>query len=312
MVASFFESALRCHVTFNSGYVSESVSLQYAASQMCKKPARRCLGVIDFNSRLVGYLSQRDVMRSCEMPYNDPVSRAMHVNPEVIQWNGNETIAWAVRNFVIHDRRHLLGVSDDGRYSWISLSSVVSAFLDWMIRNGDVLNPDNPILQLMKSNVGTAVSPNDAVSVSGDATLLDAARLMNFGKKGTAGIVEPVLVSGERKRLNPLGIVTERDVLQAVADNKTLSEVPLSIFCGRYLVSVPHFNSHYAAALTMYKMGIRHVVVTDDDGSLYGVYGMRLFIRELADCFPSEFLNQDPTLTHEGFNVERGSCGSSL
>ena len=109
------------------------------------------------------------------------------------------------------------------------------------------------------------------LTVGTEHTLREACRLMVQRNVGAA-----VVMSDE---LPGPGIVTERDVLRAVAkgvdpDGTTVAEV--MTFEARTATTTWDLET---AAAEMVRHGFRHLVVIDDSGSLAGVLSMRDVVR---------------------------------
>ncbi len=77
----------------------------------------------------------------------------------------------------------------------------------------------------------------------------------------------------------PVGIITERDVIRALAKGIPLSEKIENVGT-MDLVTVYDDDTIYTAAEKMNKYGIRHLVVIDKEGNFKGVISIRDLIRE--------------------------------
>jgi len=109
------------------------------------------------------------------------------------------------------------------------------------------------------------------VSIGTRATVREACRLMAEHNVGAAVVVDDDLPGP--------GIVTERDILRAVAkgvdcDATAVSEV--MTFDARTASSSWDLD---AAAEEMVRRGFRHLVVVDDGGRLAGIVSMRDVVR---------------------------------
>jgi CBS domain-containing protein len=108
------------------------------------------------------------------------------------------------------------------------------------------------------------------VSVRPDQPLAEAARRMVDAKVGSA-----LVVTDEG---HP-GIITERDVLRAVAAGANQDDTPVSEYMTFNAITASPSWSVVEAAKRMSDGGFRHLVVLDDDGGIAGV----LSIRDLVD-----------------------------
>jgi CBS domain-containing protein len=74
-------------------------------------------------------------------------------------------------------------------------------------------------------------------------------------------------------------VISERDVVRAVASGTQLS-AQLDSIATKKLVSVRRSDRPSKAVKLMMEKGIRHLVVENDDGTLFGVLSIRDFFRE--------------------------------
>jgi CBS domain-containing protein len=73
----------------------------------------------------------------------------------------------------------------------------------------------------------------------------------------------------------PTGIITDRDALRVIARGSDTSTMTVRDCVTRGLKTVTPSLDVLDAAKVMRDKGFRHLVVTDDDGELYGVFSMR-------------------------------------
>ena len=109
------------------------------------------------------------------------------------------------------------------------------------------------------------VMTRDYVGVSESDTVLGAVRLMDEDDIGCV-----VVLRGS----DPVGIVTESDVLALIADERDPAEVEVSSIMSDPIVSVDADRGLSDAAGTMSREDIRRLVVTNDD-ELIGVLSER-------------------------------------
>ena len=85
----------------------------------------------------------------------------------------------------------------------------------------------------------------------------------------------------------PIGIITERDVLNRAADGwAPAKDKPVADVMTRDPVTLYETDPPARALNTMASGGIRHVPVTDSDGKLVGLVGIRRITRYLQRHFP--------------------------
>ncbi len=118
-----------------------------------------------------------------------------------------------------------------------------------------------------------ALVRRNPVTISANATIRQAAEVFAREKIGllvVASSVSPVKAEA---------VISERDVVRAVAKGTQLNAQLESISTKR-LVSVKRSDRPSKAVRLMMERGIRHLVVENDDGTLFGVLSIRDFFRE--------------------------------
>ena len=111
------------------------------------------------------------------------------------------------------------------------------------------------------------------VTISASATVRQAAEVFAREKIGllvVASSVSPVKAEA---------VISERDVVRAVAKGTPLT-AQLDSIATKKLVSVKRSDRPSKAVRLMMEKGIRHLVVENDDGTLFGVLSIRDFFRE--------------------------------
>jgi signal-transduction protein with cAMP-binding, CBS, and nucleotidyltransferase domain len=111
------------------------------------------------------------------------------------------------------------------------------------------------------------------VTISGNATIRQAAEVFAREKIGL------LVVATSTSPARALAVISERDVVRAVAAGTSLA-AKLETVATKRLVSVKRSDMPSKAVRLMMDNGIRHLVVENDDGSLFGVLSIRDFFRE--------------------------------
>ncbi|BCU69366.1 CBS domain-containing protein [Stygiolobus caldivivus] len=111
------------------------------------------------------------------------------------------------------------------------------------------------------------------VTASSDITIKRAAELMK--KEGIGSIV----ISD--KEYNPLGIVTERDIIYAIADNVPLDS-PIDQIMSQNPVTIDSEADISEAVALMSSRGIRHLVVVNKDGKVVGVISIKDVVKAVG------------------------------
>lgn len=104
------------------------------------------------------------------------------------------------------------------------------------------------------------------LTVEKQDSLLDAAVWMMERGVGSA-----VVMTGGK----PTGVITDRDALRAIAQGLNAEDVTVGQFVNRKMTQATPEVELMEAARLMREKGFRHLVVTDDQGDLVGVFSMR-------------------------------------
>jgi len=111
------------------------------------------------------------------------------------------------------------------------------------------------------------------VTISPSATIRQAAEV--FAREKIGLLVVATSVSPVKAK----AVISERDVVRAVAKGTALT-APLDTIATKKLISVRRSDRASKAVRLMMDNGIRHLVVENDDGTLFGVISIRDFFRE--------------------------------
>jgi len=104
-----------------------------------------------------------------------------------------------------------------------------------------------------------------AFTVSAEASMVEAAQGMAKGKLGSALIVQGSWLAG---------IITERDMLRAVASGEDLNGVKVKDWMTKDPITASPDTDTDEAAVTMFTNGFRHLPVTDGS-EILGVVSLR-------------------------------------
>lgn len=113
-----------------------------------------------------------------------------------------------------------------------------------------------------------------AVSVGPDHSLAEAARKMNASKLGSAIVF---------KQDGQPGIITERDLLRAIADGVDLENTAVADYMTPDAISASGKWDVEQAARRMLGGGFRHLVVLDDKGEPVGMLSIRDLLGALLE-----------------------------
>ena len=110
------------------------------------------------------------------------------------------------------------------------------------------------------------VPPGRLLSVGPDSSLAEIARRMR------ADDCDSVAVMAEGRLL---GIITERDLVRAIADGVDPQQARADVFMSADPATVTADEDVSMVAVKMMALGIRHLPVVDDDGSPIGLISAR-------------------------------------
>jgi len=118
-----------------------------------------------------------------------------------------------------------------------------------------------------------ALVRRNPVTISSGATIRQAAEVFSREKIGLLVVADSV------SPVKAQAVISERDVVRAVAKGTALS-AQLETIATKKLVSVKRSDRASKAVRLMMENAIRHLVVENDDGTLFGVLSIRDFFRE--------------------------------
>lgn len=111
----------------------------------------------------------------------------------------------------------------------------------------------------------------EPVTISPSSTIVEAAKIMRKENIGSLLVVD---------QGKAVGIITERDIVQAISEDKPLT-VKISEIMSTNLITAESNMDEAEAALLMSKMKIRHLVVTEK-GKIVGIISLRDIARALG------------------------------
>ncbi|MBA2692567.1 MAG: CBS domain-containing protein [Rubrobacter sp.] len=118
------------------------------------------------------------------------------------------------------------------------------------------------------------VTRQEVLTVDPEHTLSEAARGI-----WERGVGSAVVLSGE----GGPGIITERDLLRAVADGADPTSTKVGAYMTSNAVTITVGWHVVDAARTMIERGFRHLIVLDDAGEVVGMVSIRDMVRALLE-----------------------------
>jgi len=127
------------------------------------------------------------------------------------------------------------------------------------------------------------------ITVTPSTTIKQAAEVMSRERIGFLVVVEPPNVR------TPVGVVSERDILTAIARGLSY-DVEISKIMNKP-ITIRSDAPIVEAARKMREHGIRHLVVVDERGELVGVISVRdlVYERGALEALAEEFRREVPT-----------------
>jgi CBS domain-containing protein len=122
------------------------------------------------------------------------------------------------------------------------------------------------------------------IDINNNPSVLDVAKLMTKHKIGSVVVVEG------NKNNNPIGIITERDVIRKVsAQNKVADQVAVRDIMSSPLFIVKAIDSVDTAADTMSRNKIKRLIVLEEDGAMIGVLSVSDIAKKLAKIMTDDY-----------------------
>jgi len=122
--------------------------------------------------------------------------------------------------------------------------------------------------------VGPFATQTDAVIVRPEHTLAEAARRIHERRVGSAVVVS----EGE----DP-GIITERDLLRAIAEGADPTTTMVGPYTTHHAVTVSPDWHVVDAARMMVERGFRHLILVDSTGQIVSILSIRDMLRALLE-----------------------------
>jgi PAS domain S-box-containing protein len=237
------------------------------------------------DQRLVGIFTERDLVKltaSQRDLHGVKVSDVMSTDFQTLILSEDLTVMSALAIFQQHQIQHLPILDDRNK--------LIGIVTPEHIRK--VLQPIN----LLKFRSVAENMTADVICATPTTTLLQIAGMM------TDRIVSSIVITSEDLPLQPVGIITEQDIVQCRA-----LELDLERLLAQELMSSPLFclqpsDSLWSAQQIMQTRHIRRLVITNDLGELVGILTQSNLLQSLD---PLEMLNLVEKLQTE--MVERGT-----
>ena len=119
----------------------------------------------------------------------------------------------------------------------------------------------------------------DVVTITRDAGIIDAAKLMRDHHVGCLVVVE-----NREGRMEPVGILTDRDiVIEVIAEECGIADVSVGDVMSYALLKVNEKETVFDTAQRMRARGVRRVPVIRDSGELAGILALDDILEMLSE-----------------------------
>jgi PAS domain S-box-containing protein len=231
-----------------SDSISSNNALEISAA------ARHSSVLVIVDNILVGIFTERDLVKLTATQIDlqsVTVGDVMTIDPITLVLSEQHTVMTALAMFQQHDIRHL-PILDDRE-------QLIGIVTPEHIRQ--ILQPVN----LLKFKSVAEGMTSDLIHALPTTTVLEIARMMN-----DLNIDSIVIVDGQEPP-KPVGIVTERDILQFQAFELDLAQLLAEAVMSSPLFCLQSKDSLWAAQQIMQTKNIRRLVITNDRGELEGI-----------------------------------------
>ncbi|MDX2097808.1 MAG: CBS domain-containing protein, partial [Leptolyngbyaceae cyanobacterium bins.59] len=220
------------------------------------------------NSQLVGIFTERDLVQMTTSNRELQGLRVADVmtHPVVtLTLTSDQTLFSALALLRQHQFRHLPVVDEHKQVvGMISLGTIRQA-----------LQPIN----LLKWKLVRDVMTSEVVCASGASTVLEIAHQMIQHQVSCVVVTDPDCLHLPSGRPYPLGILTERDIVQFQSLEMNLGEISASSVMSSPLFFVRSSDLLLQAQQAMQKQRIRRLVVVGDEGELLGIVTQTSLLR---------------------------------
>jgi PAS domain S-box-containing protein len=216
--------------------------------------ARHSSVLVIANNSLVGIFTERDLVKLSASQtdlQSVNVGDVMTIDPITLVLSEHQTVMTALAMFQQHQIRHLPIVDDRNQ--------LIGVVTPEHIRQ--VLQPIN----LLKFRSIVEAMTSDVIHALPTTTVLEIAQIMSAQNIGSI-----VIVDGQAQP-KPVGIITERDILQFQAFELNLDQLLAETVMSSPLFCLQPTDSLWVAQQIMQTKHIRRVVVTSPAGELAGI-----------------------------------------
>ena len=232
-----------------------------------KSPVKRSCVLVVKDSRPIGIFTERDIVKLTTVAASAvglTIAEVMTRSPITLKQSESQDIFTAMFTLRQHSIRHLPVVDEDSRLVGIITREAIH----------EALQPVNLLANL---RCAADVMTRQVIWAPKTASALDLAQLMVKHQASCVVIVEEQIQYPQRtidKRENyqiPIGIVTERDIVQFHALELNLSQISAAEAMSSPLFCISPADSLFRAHQEMQRHCVRRLVVVSTEGELLGV-----------------------------------------
>jgi PAS domain S-box-containing protein len=234
------------------------------------------------DGQLVGIFTERDLVKITSTQSNLPsvnIAAVMTVQPQTLVLKSDQTVmtAWAI--FKQHHIRHLPILDNQSQLLGIVTPEQIC----------QVLQP----IHLLKFRSVTEGMTAKVIRATSSTPVLQIVQLMIMHQ------VSSIVIVAKSRSLKPVGIITERDILQFQAFELQLNQLLAQDVMSSPLFCMQLQDSMWSAQQIMQAKNIRRLVITDEQGQLRGIVTQSNLLQFLD---PLEMLRMVEDLQEQLFN----------
>jgi PAS domain S-box-containing protein len=258
-IAKMSELRARCHAANDDRSHFEELHTEIRSS---------CVLVLEAD-RVVGILTERDVVRLCAREYcfeNVTISEVMLQPVITLAESGLTDIFLAVSLLQQHRIRHLPIVDEGGG-------------LVGIVTNESLRQVSRPI-DLLRLRLAEEVMTRDVVCATATNSMLEIAKLLADHRVSSVVIVE-LAGHPDRPWQIPVGIVTERDLVQCQALGLKLADYQVGAMMSKPIFTIRPETSLLSVQQMMERYFVSRLVVTGSCSELLGIVTQTSLIQAL-------------------------------
>jgi PAS domain S-box-containing protein len=248
-----------------------------------------CVSIVE-NGQLLGILTERDIVRlSAEQRDlgNLAIREVMTSNVVTLRAADFTDIFVAVNLLQQHHIRHLPVVDDFDR-------------LVGLVTHESLQQTSRPV-DLLRLRIVSEVMTAAVICAMPDVSMLEIARLMAQRRVSSVMIVEPQMSDGQTMLQIPVGIVTERDIVQFQALNLNLETCQVQTVMSTPIFAVNPSDSLWLVQKILEQRFIQRLAVTGNRGELLGIVTQTSLLQALN---PLELYNLAEALEAKVLRLE--------